>query len=396
MLELVKKKKKQFKPYTLNKLKHFPSSVREWKNSVYLYNKKNLDLMPVTSNYVMKIIKGFFSLYNFKLERKLKRKKLLRRLRKLSSNKIYFSNGEFKHNNNNVLINIYIYNRQKHNYLFKLKNKYLNKFLKKNIIKNKFVRLLKNIYIKGLDTIKQKNKNKYLFIKALNIVEKNKKYRVNNFKSLSNYTRIFYKKFLKLTMKKLRLFFLYKQLIYLNKSKLNYTYLRLLKKHLETIYCKNVEFNLINLKRFYLNSDILFESIKLKITKNKNILRRIFNKLWKKVIIRKKSLFLRRRYVIKDTSNKTRLRKGVLSNLKYRYVSGFRVQAKGRLRRRFTASRSVSKLKYRGNLLNFDSSYGGISSVILKGNLRSNLQYTKLKSKSRIGSFGLKGWVSGY
>ena len=258
MLELVKKKKKQFKPYTLNKLKHFPSSVREWKNSVYLYNKKNLDLLPVTSNYVMKIIKGFFSLYNFKLERKLKRKKLLRRLRKLSSNKIYFSDGEFKHNNNNVLINIYIYNRQKHNYLFKLKNKYLNKFLKKNIIKNKFVRLLKNIYIKGLDTIKQKNKNKYLFIKALNIVEKNKKYRVNNFKSLSNYTRIFYKKFLKLTMKKLRLFFLYKQLIYLNKSKLNYTYLRLLKKHLETIYCKNVEFNLINLKRFYLNSDILF------------------------------------------------------------------------------------------------------------------------------------------
>lgn len=344
----------------------------------------------------MKIIKGFFSLYNFKLERKLKRKKLLRRLRKLSSNKIYFSDGEFKHNNNNVLINIYIYNRQKHNYLFKLKNKYLNKFLKKNIIKNKFVRLLKNIYIKGLDTIKQKNKNKYLFIKALNIVEKNKKYRVNNFKSLSNYTRIFYKKFLKLTMKKLRLFFLYKQLIYLNKSKLNYTYLRLLKKHLETIYCKNVEFNLINLKRFYLNSDILFESIKLKITKNKNRLRRIFNKLWKKVIIRKKSLFLRRRYVIKDTSNKTRLRKGVLSNLKYRYVSGFRVQAKGRLRRRFTASRSVSKLKYRGNLLNFDSSYGGISSVILKGNLRSNLQYTKLKSKTRIGSFGLKGWVSGY
>jgi len=81
----------------------------------------------------------------------------------------------------------------------------------------------------------------------------------------------------------------------------------------------------------------------------------------------------------------------VLSNLKYRYVSGFRVQVKGRLSRRYTASRSVSKLKYRGNLLNFDSSYGGISSVILKGNLRSNLQYTKLKSKTRIGSFGLKG-----
>lgn len=281
MLELVKKQivKKQIKENTLNKFKHFPSSVREWKNSVYLYNKKNLDLIPVTSNYVMKIIKGFFTAYNRKLEKKVKRKKMLVRLRKFSSNRIYLSNGEFKHNNNNVLINIYIYNRQKHNYLNKLKKIYLVKFLKKTIIKKKFVRLLKNIYIKGLDTIKQKNKNKYLFIKALNIVEKNKKYRVNNFKSLSNYTKIFYKKFLKLTMRKLRLFFLYKQLIYLNKSKLNYTYLRLLKKHLETIYCKNVEFNLINLKRFYLNSDILFESIKLKITKNKNKMRRIINKI---------------------------------------------------------------------------------------------------------------------
>jgi hypothetical protein len=27
--------------------------------------------------------------------------------------------------------------------------------------------------------------------------------------------------------------------------------------------------------------------------------------------------------------------------------------------------------------------------------LKSNLQYTKLKSKSRIGSFGIKGWISG-
>jgi hypothetical protein len=33
--------------------------------------------------------------------------------------------------------------------------------------------------------------------------------------------------------------------------------------------------------------------------------------------------------------------------------------------------------------------------VLLKSNLKSNLQYTKLKSKSRIGSFGIKGWVSG-
>jgi hypothetical protein len=31
---------------------------------------------------------------------------------------------------------------------------------------------------------------------------------------------------------------------------------------------------------------------------------------------------------------------------------------------------------------------------MLKGNLRSNLQFTKVKSKTRIGSYGLKSWVS--
>ena len=81
----------------------------------------------------------------------------------------------------------------------------------------------------------------------------------------------------------------------------------------------------------------------------------------------------------------------VIYNIKYIGVSGFRLESKGRLSRRYTASRSVSKVRYKGNLLNIDSSYRGLSSVLLKGNLKSNIQYTKLNSKSRIGSFGIKG-----
>lgn len=107
-------------------------------------------------------------------------------------------------------------------------------------------------------------------------------------------------------------------------------------------------------------------------------------------LIKRKS-FLVARFNIEKTRNKILLKRVVFRNLKYRHVNGFRIQTKGRLSRRYTASRSVSKVKYRGNLLNIDSTYGGISSVILKGNLRSNLQYTKLKSKTRIGSFGVKG-----
>jgi hypothetical protein len=90
-------------------------------------------------------------------------------------------------------------------------------------------------------------------------------------------------------------------------------------------------------------------------------------------------------------NNKLYLKNFVINNLKYRHVTGFRLEAKGRLTRRYTASRSVSKLRYKGNLMNIDSSYKGLSSVLLKGNLRSNVQFTKLNSKTRIGSFGIKG-----
>jgi Mitochondrial ribosomal protein (VAR1) len=344
----------------------------------------------------MKIIKSFFSVYNEILEKKIRTKRLLLRLRRLSSNRIYLSNSEFKHNNNNVLINIYIFNRQKHNYISKLKNIFLRKILGKKKVKNNLVKLLKSIYVKGLDTIKQVNKNKYILIKALNIIEKNKNYKIITLKNLSDdKTIFFYKKYLKLKMKKIRLYFFYKQLIYLNRSKLNYTYLRLLKKNLENLYNKNVEFNIVNLKRFYLNSDILSESIKLKITRNRKKMRNILNKLKNKVKIHKKNLFLGSKPAVENKLKKIKdtklLKKIIFNNLKYKRVTGFRLEARGRLGKRYTASRSVFKLKYKGNLLNLDSSYKGISSVILKGNLKSNIQYTKLKSKTRIGSFGLKG-----
>ena len=401
MINLLKKKqiKKQLiEPITI-KFKHFPSSVREWNNSIYVYNKNTLNLIPSTTVSAMKIIKSFFSVYNKSLEKILRSKRLLLRLRRLSSNRIYLSRGEFKHTNNIADISIYIFNRQKHNYLSKFKNIYLKKFLTKKKINASLIKTLKSIYEKGLYSLREVNKDKYLFIRALYIIEKNKNYRIKTFKSLINYTRFFYKDLLNLTFKKLRLYFLYKQLIYLNKSKLNYTFLRLLKKHLENLYNKNVEFNLINLNRFYLNSDILFESVKLKLTRNKRKMRKILNKIKDKVKIDKKKLSLDStnevQNELKQINDVKILKNNVFNDLKYRHVTGFRLEARGRLSRRYTASRSVFKLKYKGNLLNLDSSIVGLSSVMLKGNLKSNLQYTKLNSKTRIGSFGLKGWVSG-
>lgn len=397
--------------------KHFPSSVREWNNSIYLYDKNSLNLIPSATKRALSIIRDYFSFFNMKLEKKIRNKRLLLRLRRLSSNRIHLSKGEFKHSNNKVLINLYVFNRQKSNYLSKLKKIYLSKENKNNF-KKYFIKSIKNIYKKGFFNLKKINSSKYFLIKTLNIIEKNEKYKISNFKNLNNLFSSFYKNLFLIFMKKYRLYFLYKQLIYLNVSKLNYTYLRLLKKHLEFLYNKNVEFNLINLKRFYLNSDILSDTVKLKLTKNKRKMRKILKKIKEKVKIRpvlsynmqetNTGLMLNsnndqlvswkrgKQKGFNNEKNKNNiLEKNIITNLKYRHVTGFRLQAKGRLTRRYTASRSLSKVKYAGNLLDIDSSYLRLSSVLLKGNLKSNVQYTKVSSKTRIGSFGIKGWVSG-
>ena len=580
-LNLLNKNKTQHSINEVKTSKHFPSSTREWINSIYVYNANSLNLIPNTTISAIKIIKGYFSLYNKKIERRMRTKRLLLRFRRLSSNKIYVSNGEFKHTNNKVVINLYLFNRQKYNYMLALKKLYLrtvfgikqkrnfysrfNRFVlkksrlnnvqvSKNNTKSRYIKLknyktkkfiynknkLKKILSSGKKTIYNKSRkilffdkkicfaksnwkkmpffyytstkiklktvfsykenlkpeyksnhvlfseyklNKpncfklkndrfklknYLFFGFEHLSKDRKKTNSNNFnkfiaknrgtlknvdlkklivkrkikctnfnkflarkiqiikkKSLlllklinkekylaiktltknkdenlhiyiSVYITKFYKKFIKKSLRKLKLYFFYRQLIYINRSKYNYTYLQYLNKYLYKLYNKNIEYNLINLKRFYLHSDILSESLKLKLNQNKKRILRKLKTIWKKIKTRNNKIFIVKKPFKKELDlKKSYLKKNVINNLKYKYITGFRLEARGRLTRRYTASRSILKTQYKGNLLNVDSSYKGLSSVLLKSNLKSNLQYTKLKSKSRIGSFGIKGWVSG-
>jgi Mitochondrial ribosomal protein (VAR1) len=378
--------------------KHHPSAVREWNNSIYVFNKKAINLIPQVTQLAINLIKSYFNLYNSKLERKIRSSRLLGRLRRLSSNKIYVSNGEFKHTNNKVVITLYIFNRQSFNFKKKFIKSYYESWLNQDIFEKRRYTLLKKkqlIEFKVTQSLKKLNEKKILLINTLESYTKNKE--ILGYKNLSKYLAIFHKKLLRKSLDKTLLYYSYKQLIIINKSKFNYDYLQYLKKYLEKIYNKNVEFNLVNLRRFYLNSDILSESIILKIRKNRRKLLKFLNILKRKVKTHnKKNLYYQP--VLKNLNiniDKKSLEKIVLKNIKYKHVTGFRLEASGRLTRRYTASRSISKLRYKGNLLNIDSSYRGLSSVLLKGNLKSNIQYTKLKSKTRIGSFGIKGWVSG-
>ena len=44
---------------------------------------------------------------------------------------------------------------------------------------------------------------------------------------------------------------------------------------------------------------------------------------------------------------------------------------------------------------NIDSAFKGLSSVVYRGYLDSNVEKTILSSKRRTGSFAVKGWFSG-
>jgi hypothetical protein len=367
-----------------------------------MYNNNILSLIPNISKLAIKIIRNYFYMYNNKIEGKVRRKtkKFYNRHRKLSTNRIFLSKGEFKHTNNKVIITLYIYNKQKNNYLLKLKKRYINKFLINfiNLKQNKrlvLLKKLKKISIKGNLGLIYINFFNPKIARILKYLHLNKK--ISKFKVISLYTNRFYKRFVKKSLRRLFIYTYYRKLIYINKSRFNYTYLQYIKNRLQVLFNKNIEFIFINLKHFYLNSNILSESILLKIRKNRRKLMIYLANLDKKVRIKKK-LFLLAEIMNKNKLNTKKyfynnklLYKKIIKNLKYKHIVGYRLEASGRLNKRYKAARSMTKFKYKGSLLNIDSSYKGLSSVLLRNNLNSNLQYTKLNSKTRIGTFGLKG-----
>jgi hypothetical protein len=377
--------------------KDFAPAVRQWKDSVYVFNKNTLSLIPEANKIAITLIKGYFNLFNLKLEKKLRKKRLKLRQKKISINKIFVSGGEFKHTNDKINITLYLFNRQKHDYLLKLKKRFVNLFKKL-----RFKRKLLLIRKKGLRIINLEIKNKNLILKALR-----SKGKLNKI-FIKQYQDIYYRLFIRKSLKRLKLYMYYKQLLYINKSKFNNTYLQGLINLIKKIYKKNVEFNLVNLKYFYLNSDIMTQSLLLKLRKNRKKLLRYLNRCVTKAKTNSIEINSMTRDLdnLNDTDdilnklflqNKTKskdLNDIILNNIKYKKVTGVRLEAAGRLTKRYTASRSLFKVRYKGNLVNAYSSINKYPSTLLRGKFRPNLQYTKLNSKSRIGSFGLKGWVS--
>ena len=373
------------KEKSLNKTRHYPPATKEWFNSVYSYNKNYIKSLIVAD----KLVKNLFFLY-FNLSSRYIirfRKKFIRKFRRnfralpkyilrYSADKTFVSRAEMKHSNEKIIITIFTYNKVK-NYLVK---KILKKKLKKNLWKS-FLKFFKKVKRKNIlkilkiRSIKLQSLKKKIFLKKILksiVFAARKKNNINNTKKLffSNYL---YKNF--------------------NLSALGLGLSSLISK----IYNKKIEFNIVYLKAIYLNSDILSDSIVLKLENSKNKLYFVLNRALSFVKITPLSLVLSTKNYVDNTSYlKGKKRENILNSVKHKAITGVRLEGSGRLTRRITASRAIFKFRYKGNLKNIESSLKYKRSVMLRGHFKPNLQYTNISSKTRIGAFGLKGWVSSF
>ena len=248
---------------------------------------------------------------------------------------------------------------------------------------------IKTITQKGIEIVKRARQHKNFLFKIL-------KWNDNNF---INYENKFYNKFIKKAYRKELLYLYYIKMISLNSVRFKNWFLIGLKKIISKLYNKKVEFNFVNLKSIHLNSDIFSNAIAIKLRNRENRLLTVLKKALALVSLSSVNNVLfydRDNDNHNNKQNKLGTIKNVLDTVKYKSVFGVRLEAAGRLSKRLTASRSVFKLKYKGTLKNIESVYKNRPIVVLRGNLKPNIQYTNINSKTRNGSFGLKGWVSSY
>ena len=431
--------------------RHYPPANKEWFNSIYAYNLNTIKLLPTMDKVILKFIKSYFNLYSRKLEKKVRFNKFrirFKRFRRLSTNRILISKAELKHTSDKVIITLYIYNRQKKYYLNKLKKILTLDLLKKKsfidklyIIKKKGLKIIKKVRqekkILFINCNNNKNYEKNYEIKYLKIFFKKclykeilsiyyyqiislneSKFKHNYILPLTNLIETFYNKKVDFNLVNLKYLYLNSYILtetivtklrnrknkliwVLKNSLLKFTVpsIDLLAMYNE-MYNKKKKIQNLKVSDFYLfnneNNNIL------KANSNDDTLDFILYKMY--TYKEKEKLFFKNLQLVNNNNNNnnnhndndmvTDVTNTVLSFIKHKFVKGIRLEGAGRLTRRYKAEKSIYKVRYIGNLKNTDSSFKGLSSVLLRGHAKSNLQHTKLKSKIRIGSFGIKGWVS--
>ena len=390
-----------------NNLMYYPSSSKEWFNSVYSYNKSYTKSLINVDKIIYDLFKSYFNMIDYKIKKKLKRKRV--RKNRNSANRIYVSRAEVKHTNNQIFIVLYIFNKQKQLLEQKIKKivKFIHNKKKKYLFKEKYLKYKYFIKHKTKFTLRKSRllsilQKRFSFLNKWNCTfcKKNNNILFYLLLNIKNRYFILHKMYNILLLKKLSLleevFFYNAKLFNFNKSKFTNLLLNIrnigLLSFIQKIYNKNINIKIVELKSIQLNSDVYSFAVALKLRNRKNKAIRVLTKALEKMV--KIPDF--HQLLTYDDSIKTINKDNILQVLKQKVVSGVRFEASGRLTRRLTASRAIFKYRYLGSLKNIRSSYDNRSSVMLRGYVKSNLQYILINSKTRNGSFGLKGWVSSH
>lgn len=419
----------------VHKMKYLPAFSKEWKNIIYSFNKNNLKNLPSNNVNINNIIKGYFNLF-FKNRFFLGKTKFVNlRKRRNFLKRIYTSNPDIKFTSNKAKITLYTINKEEK----VLKRKYykLYKIYTRSILRK--YAFLYNSYIKNINIFLNKKYNvynQYFFIKSFINKKKYINYKLNylnTFLKLNNLTlKKLWIKLIKTQSKKYyRRIRKYSLLYSLNQLKFNKSkMLAKLTFLLEKLIGKKLEYNIINLKSITFHPEIFTDILALKIKKIRKSPRWVMSSLINKVKIPKKNTIQERSKAQKsdkidlfrnkyrnlniishlnqsnlnnllnnvykiESQEQKEISNSIFNNIEYKRITGIRLEVAGRLTKRYRADRAIKALKWKGGLKNIDSSFRGLSAVYFKGNCPSNVSYSWSKSKRRIGSFAVKGWISG-
>nr|UVW80381.1 ribosomal protein S3 [Beauveria caledonica] len=429
----------------IRKTKYLPSFSEEWKDTIYSYNKNTIKNIPSHHLNIHKIIQSYFNLYfSTKKNNNNKRfiypgKYITMKRRRNLLRKIYVSNPYIQYTNNKAIITLFTLNRER-NYLFKkyvkmnkkiqsyLMQRYL--FLYKNNIINLY-NVFEGTNLSLLSKLKLWNKNKFIQYKL--------KY-LSKFLLLKNlYLKKVWSRIIKTFLKRHLIFLRKYELLYsLNQLKFNkLTLLNKLSLLLNKILGKKIEYNIINLKSIIFNSDLFTQALSLKFKKRKSfnykknilsILGRvnfpdtnithsedgnyILNKYKDGKILsylslsawaRPKSINNHQNLdkflvctqthcnndIAENNANKN-IHKEIFNSIQYKNIEGIKIETKGRLTKRYRADRSVHYRKWKGGLQKTS-----LHSTLFRGNVNPNISYSIANNTRRVGSFAIKGWISG-
>jgi hypothetical protein len=369
---------------------YYPLASKEWSTSIYSYNKSYSKPLISLDAVVNKLFKSYCNMLEDKIKILFKR----RRDNKIrySADKIYVSRAELDHTNTDISMTFYLYNKKKVS-IEQIIRKFITwiKFIKvgKKKIPNHDNRLLHNL------------KNHYFtfykwnitFFKTINSVLKYLAVNfIKNYHNIPGYTIWWLKKILIWQNN----FFTFTKKLNFNKATFNDIYVKWRNLGIyclvEKSYNKKVQMELVELKSIDLNSDVFSSAVALKLRDRKNKVVRIL----RKAILQMVRIPDLHTLITLDDNMETMDKNNITKTIKQQVVSGVRFEASGRLTRRLTAMRAVFKYRYAGSLKNIRSSFNGKPSTMLRGYVKSNSQYTLINSKTRNGTFGLKGWVSSH